>query len=674
MFAKLIPMRFRRLRTIFAFILAFPAFAQTTSKHLLQLDDLYREHPLSELAISSDGNWVAYTAKTMDRDADKRISEIWMANWNGGQDIQLTYDPEGASSPKWSPDGKYLSFLSSRTGKAKGSQIWLLDRRGGEAHQLTHLKNLTITSYDWSPDSKRLLFVLREKDEPDDDDAKPSDKPKSPKPVVIDRYHFKEDVEGYLSDHRNHIYLFEIASEKLDQITKDDFDETDPAFSPDGSRIAFVSNQDKDPDRSKNTDIFVVEARAGAIPKRLTNYSGPDSGRLSWSPDSTLIAYLQGSEPKYNAYNLDHLALVPASGGPPRILTANFDRGISLPVFSTDGQSVYVIVADDGSEYPAKVSVADGAVERLTASSTISSDIHSRSGHTAFIASSDYAPNEVFAFDGGSTRKISQQHNAFAAELQLGKVEDISFKAKDGTEVHALLTKPPNYESGKRYPMLLRIHGGPSWQSGHDFNFERQWFAANGFVVLNVNYRGSYGRGQKYGESIFGDWGNKEVLDLHAAVDYVVASGIADPNRLGVGGWSYGGILTDYLIASDTRFKAAISGAGSANQISMYGVNEYVFQYNTEIGEPWRATADWLKVSYPFFKADKIKTPTLFMGGDKDFNVPLVGGEQMYEALKTLGVPTELVVYPGEFHEFTRPSFIRDRFERYLAWYDKYLK
>jgi dipeptidyl aminopeptidase/acylaminoacyl peptidase len=189
-----------------------------------------------------------------------------------------------------------------------------------------------------------------------------------------------------------------------------------------------------------------------------------------------------------------------------------------------------------------------------------------------------------------------------------------------------------------------------------------------------VNYRGSAGRGEKYGQSIFADWGDKEVMDLLAGIDHVVSIGVADPDRLGIGGWSYGGILTDYTIASDQRFKGAISGAGSANQISMYGVDEYTRQYDAELGPPWQNPQAWVKISYPFFKAERIHTPTLFMGGDKDFNVPLIGGEQMYQALRTLGVPTELIIYPGEFHGFKRPSFIRDRYERYLAWYDKYVK
>jgi dipeptidyl aminopeptidase/acylaminoacyl peptidase len=221
----------------------------------------------------------------------------------------------------------------------------------------------------------------------------------------------------------------------------------------------------------------------------------------------------------------------------------------------------------------------------------------------------------------------------------------------------------------------LRIHGGPNGQDAHAFNFERQLFAANGYVVVAVNYRGSSGRGEKYQVAISADWGNKEVLDLQAAVDHVLSIGMADPERLGVGGWSYGGILTDAIIAKDQRFKAATSGAGTAFPLGLYGVDQYIMQYDEEIGPPWKVGLDpWIRISYPFLHADQIKTPTLFLGGEKDFNVPLVGGEQMYQALRSLGIPTQLVVYPGQFHGITRPSYQKDRMERYLAWYAKYLK
>jgi len=667
----------RQLVPLLIFFGCVVSFAQS-SKRLLKVDDLDRFAEVADPQVSADGKWVAYTVSTVDRDDDKNVTNLWMASWDGMQDVRLTYGTESESSPRWSPDGKYLSFVSSRPGKAKGSQIWLLDRRGGEARQLTHIRGYSISQYEWSPDSSKLLLTLRKKEEPEEEKkgADANGKEKPPKPVIIDRYHFKEDVEGYLdAKAHNHLFLFDIATEKLDALTPDEaYDETKAAWSPDGSKIAFVSNRDKDPDRSDNTDVYVIDAHPGATPRKLTDYAGPDSGPLSWSADSSQVAYLQGSESKYTAYNMDRLAVVPAAGGAPHVLTQALDRGISFPTFAADGKSLLFVVADDRSEYPARIDLAGGSVERLVRSPLVVEGLSSKAGHTAVLCATDSAPSEVCALDGGTLRKLTRHNDTLLSEVQLGGVEDISFKSHDGTEVHGLLTKPPGFEAGKKYPTLLRIHGGPNGQDGHAFSFQHQLFAANGYVVISINYRGSAGRGEKYGQSIFGDWGNKEVADLLAGVDHVVSMGIADPDRLGIGGWSYGGILTDYVIASDQRFKAAISGAGSANQISMYGVDEYVFQYDNEIGPPWRNPQGWMKVSYPFFKADRIHTPTLFMGGDKDFNVPLIGGEQMYQALQTLGVPTELVIYPGEFHEFTRPSFLRDRMERYLAWYAKYVK
>jgi dipeptidyl aminopeptidase/acylaminoacyl peptidase len=651
--------------------------APLSSKRPLSLDDLARLHDVSGPEGSPDGGWVAYTVSTIDSKADKRLTHIWMANWEGTEELQLTNGQESESSPHWSPDGKYLSFVSSRAGEAKGSQIWLLNRHGGEAHQITHFKNYEISEYDWSPDSTKLALVLREKDEPDTEETKPGSppaNPKPPKPIVIDRYHFKQDIAGYLNRKYNHIYLFDIATAKLEAITAGDFDETNATWSPDGSKIAFISNGDKDPDRTENTDVFVIDARPHSTPLRLTTHLGPDSGHPAWSPDSKFIAYLQGSEPKFTAYDMNRLALVPAAGGPPKILTEKLDRGVSAPAFSQDGRSLIFLVADDRSEYPARVSVAGGAIEPLLRQPMVGSGLSCKAGHTALLVSTDSAPAAVFALENGSLRQVSHQNDRLFSELDLGSVEDISFKSSDGTEVRGLITKPLHFEAGHKYPTLLRIHGGPNGQDGHAFSYEHQLFAAHGYVVVSINYRGSSGRGHKYGESIFADWGHREVADLLAGVDHVESMGIADPERLGIGGWSYGGILTDYTIASDGRFKAAISGAGSANQISMYGIDQYVFQYDNEIGPPWKNEAAWIKLSYPFFHADRIRAPTLFMGGDKDFNVPLIGGEQMYQALQTLHVPTELVVYPGQFHGFTRPSFIRDRYERYLAWYGKYLQ
>ena len=393
-----------------------------------------------------------------------------------------------------------------------------------------------------------------------------------------------------------------------------------------------------------------------------------------------LISYVVGSDAKYNAYSMNHLAVVTVADGASRILTEKFDREVSSPKFTADGSAIEFLVPDDRSEYLAKVSVGAGAVERLLSGELVAYARSSAGGHTAVDVSTDASPEEIYALENGKLRKLTSHNDALIAEWQLGAVEDISFKSKDGTEIHGLMVKPPAYDGSKKYPLVLWIHGGPNGQDDHALPFstyplqmERQIFAAQGYVVLAINYRGSNGRGSEFTRSIFSDWGNKEVADLQAGVDWAIAKGIADPNKLGIGGWSYGGILTDYMIASDSRFKAAISGAGSANQLSMYGSDQYILQYNNELGPPWKSQDTWIKVSYPFFHADRIHTPTLFMGGQSDFNVPIIGGEQMYQALRTLGVPTELVIYPEQFHLFTRPSYIHDRLERYVAWFGKYL-
>jgi dipeptidyl aminopeptidase/acylaminoacyl peptidase len=471
------------------------------------------------------------------------------------------------------------------------------------------------------------------------------------------------------------LYLFDIASRKLEALTSDgDFDESNPRWSPDGRRVAFVSNHDKDWERTRNTDVFVVDATAGSKSRQLTTSPGADGGNLSWTPDGSQIAYEQGSEPKFDFHNLNRVAIVAAAGGEPRVLTASLDRGTTAPTVTEDGRFVLFSVADDRQQYLARVPIAGGAIERLTRESGSIQGYTRAKGHTAFVVSADAAPPEVAALDASGVRRLTTSNASAAAELEFLAADDISFPSKDGTEVHALLTKPVGYVAGKRYPTLVRIHGGPTAQDAHAFQFERQLFAASGYAVLNINYRGSSGRGAKFSQDIQANWGALEVEDVLAGVDAVVKQGIADPDRLGIGGWSYGGVLTDYVIASDTRFKAAISGAGSANHISLYGHDQYVFLYDNEFGAPWKNPDLWIKFSYPFFHADRIRTPTLFLGGQDDFNVPILGGEQMYQALKTLNVPTQLVVYPGQNHGLTRVSFLRDRYERYLAWYDKYLR
>src|SRR5581483_4483388 len=343
--------------------------AQSPTKRPIKLDDLNRFHDVAGPEVSPDGKWIAYTIASVDKEADKRDTDVWMVSWDGSQTVQLTNSAESEGSPRWSPDGRYLSFTSSRPGKAKGNQVWVLDRRGGDARQFTDLKGYHISEYQWSPDSRRLLLLMRESDDPDADADPPRTgaPPKPPKPIVIDRYHFTQDMQGYLSGTKHsHIYLWDLDTRKLEQITKDDrYDESNAVLSPDGMKVAFVSNHDKDPDRSNNSDLFVVDAHAGAEVRQLTTHPGPDGGRLAWTPDSKWIAYTQGSDPKYSAYNLNRLAIAAADASSTRVITEKLNRGVSSPILSDDGNSAFVLVADDRSEYPAKVSLGSGSVERL---------------------------------------------------------------------------------------------------------------------------------------------------------------------------------------------------------------------------------------------------------------------------------------------------------------------
>jgi dipeptidyl aminopeptidase/acylaminoacyl peptidase len=498
--------------------------------------------------------------------------------------------------------------------------------------------------------------------------------------IVIDRYKFKQDVQGYLTQAPARLYLFDVESKKAEALTEAALEAAAPSWSPDGKSIAFLGRSGKDAERYNTNNLFVMEARAGAVPREITHYDGQRGsagrGRPEWSPDGSRLVYLQTSGAKLSAYNMSRLAVVAANGGEPKILADKLDRGASAPRFTTDGSAILFLVSDDASEYPARIAVNGGEVQRLLRGPVaISSLDQGKDGRLAVLAANDKMSGEVHALENNELRVLTHHNDALFAEFNLGATEEFRCKAKDGNEVHGLIVKPPDYVAGKKYPTLLRIHGGPNGQDAHAFNFERQLFAANGYVVVAVNYRGSSGRGEKYQTAISADWGNKEVLDLQAAVDHVLAIGLADPERLGVGGWSYGGILTDAIIAKDQRFKAATSGAGTAFPLGLYGVDQYIMQYDEEIGAPWKVGLDpWIRISYAFLHADQIKTPTLFLGGEKDFNVPLVGGEQMYQALRSLGVPTQLVVYPGQFHGIARPSYQKDRMERYLAWYAKYLK
>jgi dipeptidyl aminopeptidase/acylaminoacyl peptidase len=655
----------------------FAVSAAGAAKRALDASDFDRLLSVETVACSKDGGWIAYTVEGSDLASDDRKSAVWMTDFQGTTELRLTGPgEESASDPKFSPDGRYVSFLSARKADAK-SHLYLLDRRGGEAQLLEGIAG-DVAEYAWSPDGTRLV-VSMSAGAADQASDEASDKAKIPRPIVIDRLHFKEDVEGYLSTaDRKQLYLYDLATKTLTPLTTDrETDDTAPVYSSDGRQIAFFS--DRTSDRTGKLDLDVIDARAGATAHRLTEFFAPNKPALRWTPDGTRLIYTTGLEPRLNAYIQDRLSVFALAEGKSKLLTERLDRAL-MHISAPNDEAVAAIVEDDGVELPVSVRLDTGEVQRLVTGKWSATNICGVGEHIAVVASNDSSVPEVYAIEPKGLRKLTHRNDAEMADLAFGAVEDIAFPSRDGTIIHGLMVKPADYRPGQAYPTILWIHGGPNGQDSHGMTadtypleLERQWFAAHGYVVLAVNYRGSSGRGASFAQAIAADWGHKEVADLLGAVDYVVREKIADPHRLGVGGWSYGGILTDYIIASDTRFKAAISGAGSANQLAMYGTDQYILQYNAELQPPWAATPLWLKVSYPFFHADRVKTPTLFLGGDKDFNVPIAGGEQMYAALRTLGVPAQLIVYPGQHHLLTRPSYIKDRLQRYLGWFDRYL-
>lgn len=653
---------------------ASPILSQTA--RMLTVDDQFAIKRVGSTVVSPDGQWVAYTVTATDLEEERSSTGIWMVSTKGGDPIPLTMTDESGSDPRWSPDGKYLSFTASRGDNAK-TQVWVLDRRGGEARQLTAIEQ-GVSGYEWSPDGSKLLLTIRDRDTTAAE-ASGNDSSTAPKPWVIDRLQIKRDGTGYLADtRRTHLYVFDVESKKLTQITSGRWDEGSPAWSPDGMRIAFSSNRTDDPDANSNSDIWVVAADntdKGGTLIRITDYEGGD-GSPTWSPDGRWIAYTTGiNDPRFSAFETRHLAVMASNGsGQRRVLTEALDRNVGSPRFTSDGTGIWVELSDEGNSHVARVDVRTGAVTRpIDGAVSAGAPSVSDGGLIATSISSYHMPGEVFVKDGDELRKLTRVNDSLMAAIDLAEVRNIHFPSADGTEIEGWVFFPAGYREGTRLPTILRIHGGPNGMYGVGFNFEAQLLAANGYLVLITNPRGSSGYGREFGFALWQKWGIPDFEDVMAGVDYVIAQGWADANRLGVGGWSYGGILTNYVITKTNRFKAAISGASMGLLVANFGVDHYQLGNEREWGLPWENRQMWEDLS-PWNDIANVTTPTMLMGGESDWNVPVLNSEMMYQSLRRRGVDTKLVVYPGQPHGLRVPSYNKHRYEQYLAWYDKYLK
>ena len=672
--------------------------ARDEGRRLFRPADVHALFDVSDLAISPEGDWVAYSVETADLDEDRYTSDLYMVSWDGETRVQLTHtEAHSETHPRFSPDGKYLAFIASRGDEddekspRSKAQVWLLNRAGGEAQRVTELPG-GVSDFEWAPGGQRLVLVSGDPhpDEVEMGDAggsKPKEKKsKTPSPIVVNRYHFKRDREGFLEDRYERLYLFDLATSKATLLTEGAFDSDQPAWSPDGKWIAFrskrPSQEQPDPDRTLDTDIYLLEARKGAVARKLTEWTGADSEPV-WSPDGTKIAYIQGTAGKYAGYGSSHVAVLEvAAGAPtsasPTLPSETLDRSVSNLRWSLDGQTLFFGFDDDRQRFVGSVPAAGGEIERLKlpesalATSIVYAFEVGRKGIAA-LATSPTRPPEIFRLGDGLA--LSDHNRALREQIAWAKVRGIDVTSEDGTRIGAMLYEPPGKRLRKPLPTIAFIHGGPFAQDAYEFDWMAQAFAAAGYLVVQPNYRGSSGRGADFSRTLYAKWADG-VQDIHAVMDHLVAEGLSDPKRLGIGGWSYGGINTDYAIATDTRFGAAVSGSGAANLITGYGTDQYIHDYEREVGMPWveEDLARYIELSYPFFHADRIQTPTLFICGEKDFNVPLINSEQMYMALRSLGIPTELVIYPGQYHWPSVPSYMEDLMVRWIAWYEAYLK
>ena len=658
----------KNLLLIVLFLITIEAVSQVTERPF-NINDAISLKTVRSPQISPDGKWIAFTVSELNLEKDKSETRVWIIPVVGGDAIAMTSKDYSAGQPRWSPDNKHLSFLAAKNdGK---TQVWTLNRQGGESQQLTKVIQ-GVSGHEWSPDGKRLLLSIRDpkpeeltKDKKDD---------KKAKPFIIDRLQFKRDYKGYLDRYRTHLYTYVPGDSTAIQITSGDFDDTTPVWKPDGKSIAFVSNRTDNPDGNNNSDIWIVSADNTDKGQTLLQVTKNENADRSpeWSPDGNYITYTTVTDKKAIWYATQKLAIISASGGKPRFLAEKLDRNISSPKFSPDGKVIYFMLEESGTSKIASISPSGKNFRRIIKGDISIRDYVMNENFIFPLLGKSLQPHEIYRFRNDKLAKLTRLNDVIISHMQKPTVEKVTFKSTDDTSIEGFIVKPIGFDPTMKYPTILWNHGGPVSQYEFSFHTIAQLFAANGYVTLLINPRGSSGYGQAFSEVIFADWGNKDYQDVMAGLDYAIESGYVDTERLGVGGWSYGGMLTNYVITKSDRFKGAISGASAALYRANYGHDHYQLLWEMELGLPWENADAWERIS-PFNQVANIYTPTLWIGGSDDWNVPIINSEHMYQAMKRLGRETQLVVYPGEHHGLRRPSFIKDRYERFLNWFDEHV-
>jgi dipeptidyl aminopeptidase/acylaminoacyl peptidase len=642
--------------------------ASAQAQRPMTFDDVLALKQVGGAVISPDGKMVLYTLSHSDLKENERRSEIWIVPAAGGRARRFT-GGKNDSAPQWSPDGEWIAFLSTRATSSSGApsepprpQVYLISPFGGEAEKLTDSKT-GVTTFAWSPDSKRLAYVAQtplteaeEKRQKDKDDAQ----------VIDANFRFSR------------LWVSDVESKKSAEIVTGDFVVSDPQWSPDGKRLSYTVNPTPKADDGILSDIFIANADGSGTPRKLYENEGPDSG-ARWSPDGRWIAFSSRDAQK-GLLGFQRLYVISSEGGTPRAVAPNFDGPASGLTWSRDGSTLYFSSGYRTTMQIFSVPAAGGEVKQLSSGDAMTTGLSlTREGDKiAFTRSDLQHPADVYvsSFPNFNPVKLTD-HNPQLKDIALGRGEVMRWKSKDGMEIEGILIYPVAYTAGKRYPTFANIHGGPSGVWTQNFpgvwsNYAHVW-AGKGWFVFLPNVRGSSGYGEKFMLANVRDWGGSDYQDIQSGLDELVRRGLADPDKLGQGGWSYGGYMTAWTLTQTDRFKAVMVGAGLTNMFSMYSTNDLQRTLEGYFGaQPWDDLQAYNRASAMTF-IKRAKTPTLILHGANDQRVPIGQAQELYMGLRKNNVPVQLVFYPREGHGLQEPRHQLDKMKREYAWFAKHV-
>jgi dipeptidyl aminopeptidase/acylaminoacyl peptidase len=627
--------------------------------------------------ISPDGKQVVYTVTTVDRVKNRRDTSIWVVAASGILGPRrLSAEGVNSTSPGWSPDGTRLAFLSTRSTGAAGeetprAQVWIMTLTGGEAQESTHLKN-GVSSFQWSPDSNRLVVVSR---------SGPGDNATgAPKSDVRHYTHisYKFNDTGWFDDKRTHLWVVDTASATAKQITSgDDWNDSDPQWSPDSTRIAFVSDRTgKEYDLSDNKDVWVIAATGGPL-VRISDHDFDDT-MPRWSPDGKQIVFAGQTERR----EFPKLYVAPSAGKAKSTLAIdNLDLIPGGLQWGPGARELRFETGYHGTTQVFRVDLDSRKIAQITAGERgfHAFDTSAKGGLMTYLASDFRHPDELYAsnLDGKDERQLTHLNTALWLGLEPASVERLPYKSTDGWDVDGFLVKPVGWQGGKKYPMIVSIHGGPAGQYGVDWYHEFQVYAAKGWAVFFCNPRGSTGYGQKFERGIVNNWGGMDYQDIMAGVDAAIKQNPwIDTERLGVTGGSYGGYMTNWILGHTTRFRAAVTLRSISNFVSDDGTRDGAYGHEDDFEGFLFDHFDQYWNASPLKYARNVKTPTLILHSDNDFRVPIEQGEQWFRALKHYGVNAEIVMFPRENHNLTRtgePKHLVESLNWQCYWFDRFL-